>query len=43
MNKIGIAIVFAAGLFVGAVSATTLESGVNKSGFISYLNQACAE
>ena len=43
MNKIKIAVVFVIGLFVGAVSATTLETGITKSGIISYLNQACAD
>ena len=43
MNKIKIAVVFAVGMFVGAVGATTLETGITKSGFISYLNQACAD
>jgi hypothetical protein len=43
MNKIKIALVFTIGMFVGAVSATSLETGITKKGFISYLNQACAD
>ena len=43
MSKIKIAAVFVIGMFVGAVSATTLETGITKKGFISYINQACAD
>lgn len=43
MSKIKIAVVFVIGMFVGAVSATTLETEITKKGFISYLNQACAD
>ena len=46
MNKARIALVFVIGMFVGVVSATTLEMGkigFTKDGMISYLNQACAE